>query len=142
MSLKRQLLDAINKSIPKFDETENCFIIEFEGGGDEFGSFLYFNHDVEDVEVEFDLDSHYEIIMEIMDKSEVYYTFHDYGSICKITYSGGELHIETQSYLSFDDSEFSKTWNDEGEYKDEDEARDSYYDDMEKKFDEAILNEE
>jgi hypothetical protein len=143
MGLKQQLLDAVKKGIPKFDENENYFIIEFEGGGDEFGSFLHFDTDAEeDDEDEFDLDDHYELIMEIMDKSGVHYTFQDYGSFCKIEYGGGELSIETESYLSFGDSEFSETWEASGEYEDEDEAYDAYYDDQEKRFDSAVLKEE
>ena len=142
MGLKQQLLDAIKKGIPKFDENENYFIIEFEGGGDEFGSFLHFDTDVEDDKNDFDMGAHYDLIMNIMDKSGVYYTFNDYGSLCKIKYSDGELTVETESNLSFDDSEFSKTWEDEGEYEDDDEARDVYYDNQEKKLDKAILNDE
>jgi hypothetical protein len=143
MGLKQQLLDAIKEGIPKFDESENYFIIEFEGGGDEFGSFLHFDTDAEeDDEDEFDLDDHYDLIMEIMDKSGVHYTFQDYGSFCTIRYSGGELTIETESNLSFSDSEFSKTWEASGEYDDEDEANDAYYDDQEKRFDRAVLKEE
>jgi hypothetical protein len=143
MGLKQQLLDVVKKGIPKFDESENYFIIEFDGGGDEFGSFLHFDTDAaEDDTDEFDLDDHYELIMEIMDKSGVHYTFQDYGSFCTIRYSGGELTIETESYLSFSDSEFYKTWEDDGEYDDVDEAYDAYYDDQEKRFDRAVLKEE
>jgi hypothetical protein len=143
MGLKQQLLDAIKKGIPKFDENENYFIIEFEGGGDEFGSFLHFDTNAEDDDEDnFDPDDYYELIMEIMDKSGIHYTFQDYGSFCRIEYGGGGLIIETESYLSFDDSEFSKTWEDEGEYEDEDDANDSYYNDPEKRFDRAFLNEE
>jgi hypothetical protein len=143
MGLKQQLLDAVKKGIPKFDENENYFNIEFDGGGDEFGSFLHFDTDAEeDDEDNFDLDDHYELIMEIMDKSGVHYTFQDYGSFCRIEYSGGGLTIETESYLSFSDSEFYKTWEDDGEYEDVDEAYDAYYDDQEKRFDRAVLKEE
>ena len=142
MSLKRQLLDAIKKDTPEFDETNDYFIIEFEGGGDSFISFSHCeieNSKGEVLESDFNPDEHYELIMEIMDKSGVEYTFLDYGSFCKMSYGGGEINIDTKSPLSFDDSDYSKAWQDD--WDDEDEARDAYYDDMEIKFDEATFND-
>jgi hypothetical protein len=145
MNLKEKLLDTVKKSTPNFDETKDSFLLEFEGGGDSFGSFVHFevtvDGDNENVESDFNPEDHYDLIMEIMDKSGVYYTFQDYGSFCKMSYSDGEIFVESESPLGFDDSEFSETWEDEGYYDDEDEARDGYYDDMEIKFDDATLKD-
>lgn len=128
MSLKRQLLDAVKASTPGFDETKHSFYIEFEGGGDSFGSFTDFDTNVEGVESNFDPGDHYELIMEIMDKSGVDYTFINYGSNCKMIYEGGVLSISTECGLEFEDSDYYNEWQDE--FDDEDEARDAYYDDM------------
>lgn len=65
----------------------------------------------------------------------------DYGSFCKMSYFDGVIFVESESPLGFGDSEFSKTWEDEGDFDDEDEARDRYYDDMEIKFDNATLKD-
>ena len=70
MNLKEQLLDAVKKSTPNFDETRDSFLLEFEGGGDEFGSFVHFdvtvNGDSENVESDFFPEDHYDLIMEII----------------------------------------------------------------------------
>ena len=132
MSLKRQLLDAIKEKTPKFDENENSFIIKFEGGGDSFGSFTHFEvtvDDVQDAESDFEPSEHYELIMNIMDNSGVKYTFLNYGSECNMIYRNGVLIIETISPLSFDNSDYSKVW--QNLFDDEDEAIDAYYDNME-----------
>lgn len=76
-----------------------------------------------------------------MDKSGVYYTFLNYGSSCEIVYSDGILSIETESPIEFDESEFSKTWQDTGEFDNAVDADDAYQGDMEIKLDKAILNE-
>lgn len=145
MNLKEQLLEAVKKSTPGFDETRDSFLFEFEGGGDEFGSFVHFDvtvdGDNENVESDFDPEDYYELIMKIMDKSGLHYTFQDYGSFCKMSYSDGVIFVESESPLGFDDSEFSKTWEDEGDFDDENEARDGYYNDMEIKFDNATLKD-
>lgn len=138
---KKTVIRCDKRKIPKFDENENYFIIKFEGGGDEFGSFQYFNTDIEDDDNEFNPEDYFELIMEIMDKSGVYYTFLNYGSSCEIVYSDGILSIETESPIEFDESEFSKTWQDTGEFDNAVDADDAYQGDMEIKLDKAILNE-
>lgn len=142
MSLKRQLLDAVKMSTSGFDETKDSFILEFEGGGDSFNSFTHFEvtvDDVQDAESDFEPSEHYELIMNIMDNSGVKYTFYNYGSECNMIYRDGVLIIETISPLSFDDSDYSKVW--QNLFDDEDEARDAYYDNMEYSRDSVVLNE-
>lgn len=142
MSLKKQLFDAVKRSTSGFDETKDSFLLKFEGGGDSFGSFTHFEvtvDDVPDAESDFEPSEHYELIMNIMDNSGVKYTFLNYGSECKINYHNGVLIIETKSPLSFDDSDYSKAW--QNLFDDEDEARDAYYDNMEYSRDSVELSE-
>ena len=39
MGLKQKLLDVVKAGYPDFDQEKDGFEIEFDGGGDSFGSF-------------------------------------------------------------------------------------------------------
>lgn len=103
MSLKQKLLDVVKAGYPEFDTKQDNFEIEFEGGGDSFGSFysLYlYRHDDYSFKFEgdVDLDEQQELLFEILDAADVGYNWNDAGTTGRITFnedSEGELNVTT-----------------------------------------------
>lgn len=108
MGLKQQLLDAVKKSIPTFDEENDYFVIEFEAGGDSFGSFTHFDTDAkcwEDSDDDFNLDEHLDLIISILDESGIEYVFAGGQMLGKIIYSNETLKIESEYLIDGEEDE-------------------------------------
>lgn len=103
MSLKQKLLDVVKSGYAEFDAEQDYFEIEFEGGGDSFGSFYSFNpyrHDDYrfNLEGEVNLDEHQELLFEILDAADVGYNWNNAGTTGLITFNvdgDGELNVTT-----------------------------------------------
>jgi hypothetical protein len=105
MGLKRKLLDAVKESCPNFDETKDWFVIQFEGGGDDFESFRSFDIGSGEwsptdrkVEGKFDTGLHNELLYDILQASGVSYNWNNAGTTGKIEYGTnkpGELEVTT-----------------------------------------------
>ena len=103
MSLKQRLLDVVKSGYAEFDAEQDYFEIEFEGGGDSFGSFYSFNpYRHEDYQFNFegdlDLDDHQELLFEILDAADVGYNWNDAGTTGRINFNedgDGELNVNT-----------------------------------------------
>ena len=103
MSLKQRLLDVVKSGYEQFDAEQDNFEIEFEGGGDSFGSFysltLYRNDDYSfNFEGDIDLDAHQELLFEILDAADVGYNWNNAGTTGRITFNedeDGELNVTT-----------------------------------------------
>jgi hypothetical protein len=117
MGLKKQLLDLVKKNYPTFDAETDGFTIEFEGGGDSFGSFYDFNvFGSEDWRKEFEgpinfpIDENFDLFYQIIEQSGVDYNWNDAGTTGKIYYqehdTDGMLNVEcTLSYESYGEIE-------------------------------------
>ena len=100
MGLKQQLLDIVKSGYPDFNSETDTFEIEFEGGGDSFGSFysisLYRTDDYQfNFEGEIGLDAHEDFFFSLLDESEVGYNWNDAGTTGRINYEDGDVNVTT-----------------------------------------------
>ena len=117
MGLKIQLLDLVKAGYADFDETTDGFTIEFEGGGDSFGSFYDFSiFGVSDYRKEFEgpinfpIDENFDLLYQIIEASGCDYNWNDAGTTGKIYYqehdTDGVLNVEcVLSYESWGEIE-------------------------------------
>jgi hypothetical protein len=113
MGLKRQVLDMIKKGVPTFDEENDYFVIDFEGGGDSFDSFHSFDTDASgwDADTSSDfIDT--ALLLDVIDASGVEYVFVGGSTSGKIYYSNGVLEVETdyQDDYDIDDDDPDEGW--------------------------------
>lgn len=119
MGLKRQLLDAVKKGYPEFNEETDTFVIDFQGGGDAFDSFSSFEIWREgkwgtEFEGDFPLDDHFDLLYSIIEASDADYNWNNAGTTGKIAYQEHDLDggLEVETLLSYE------SW---GSVEDEDE---------------------
>ena len=115
MGLKRQLLDLVKAGYADFDETTDGFTIEFEGGGDSFGSFYDFSIFCTDdwskkIEGDFSIEENFDLLYQIIEASGCDYNWNDAGTTGKIYYqehdTDGVLNVEcVLSYESWGEIE-------------------------------------
>jgi hypothetical protein len=105
MGLKKQLLDLVKENYPAFDAETDGFTIEFEGGGDSFGSFYDFNiFGVDDYRKDFEgtlnfpVEDNFDLLYGIIEQSGCDYNWNDAGTTGKIAYqehdTDGILNVE------------------------------------------------
>jgi hypothetical protein len=103
MGLKQQLLDSVSSHVPTFDPTKHSFTIEFDGGGDSFDSFSFFDTDAPDWNGDNDtsfLDDN--LLLDIIEQSGVNYMFVSGTTVGNIKYKDGTLTIYS-SYQADED---------------------------------------
>jgi hypothetical protein len=102
MGVKKRFVEMVKSGYPEFDPQNDSVEIEFEAGGDSFGSFhyigLYPNRD----KVEgFNLDNHWDLLFEILDSAEVGYNWNDAGTTGNIKYNEeGEQELAVYTIMS------------------------------------------
>ena len=87
----------VQSGYPEFDPQKDSVEIEFEGGGDSFGSFHYIGL-WPSREGNLDLDDYSDLLFEILDTSGVQYTWINSGTTGRITYNEdvtGGLSVST-----------------------------------------------
>lgn len=92
----------VKSGYPEFDSQNDSVDIEFEGGGDSFGSFSYLgiwpNRDKVDG---FNLDDHWDLLFEVLDLSEVDYSWNNAGTSGNIKYNEqGEQELAVYTIVS------------------------------------------
>jgi hypothetical protein len=117
MGLKQQLLDSVKNHIPQFDETKHSFSISFEGGGDSFDSFSYFETDVDDwngmgSDTSF-LDDN--LLLSIIEESGVEYVWAGGTTTGQIVYINGVLSVNTeyQNDDNYDEDDEDYGWEED-----------------------------
>ena len=103
MSKKAKLLEIVKEGYPDFNPETDNFEIEFEGGGDNFGSFygigIYRSGDYQfKFEGELDMDKHNDFLFEILDESGCGYNWNNAGTTGRIKYNEDDdqrLDVET-----------------------------------------------
>ena len=117
MGLKKQLLDLVKEHYPTFDAETDGFTIEFEGGGDSFGSFYGFSiFGITDLKKEFEKyayfsnEENFDLLYQIIEASGCDYNWNDAGTTGKIYYqehdTDGVLNVEcVLSYESWGEIE-------------------------------------
>lgn len=108
MGLKKKFLKIIKDGYPSFDGKLDSVIIEFEGGGDSFGSFYDFyisresdykhNH-----EGDLDVDENSELLYEILNQSGADFNWNNSGTTGRIRYNeNGDEELEIESIISYE----------------------------------------
>jgi hypothetical protein len=102
MGVKKRFIEMVKSGYPEFDSQNDSVDIEFEGGGDSFGSFSYLgiwpNRDKVDG---FNLDDHWDILFEVLDLSEVDYSWNNAGTSGNIKYNEqGEQELAVYTIVS------------------------------------------
>ena len=119
MGIKQNFIVMIKSGYPDFDPQNDTVEIEFEGGGDSFGSFSYvgiYPHR----EGILNLDDHWSFLFQILDESGVEYNWNNAGTSGKIEYNmNSEQEITVSTIVSEEywgeiyeeDEEESKIWD-------------------------------
>lgn len=100
MGIKKSFIEMIKSGYPDFDPQNDTVEIEFEGGGDSFGSFSYvgiYPHR----EGILNLDDHWSFLFQILDESGVEYNWNNAGTSGKIEYNmNSEQEITVSTIVS------------------------------------------
>ena len=97
MGVKKRFIEMVKSGYPEFDPQNDSVEIEFEGGGDSFGSFSYmYIHPNREGSV--NLDDHIDLLFQILDESGVEYNWNNAGTTGRIEYnmnSEQEISVST-----------------------------------------------
>jgi hypothetical protein len=119
MGIKKSFIEMIKSGYPDFDPQNDTVEIEFEGGGDSFGSFSYVGIYPQREGV-LNLDEHWSFLFQILDESGVEYNWNNAGTSGKIEYNmNSEQEITVSTIVSEEywgeiyeeDEEESKIWD-------------------------------
>jgi hypothetical protein len=100
MGITKRFVEMIKSGYPEFDPQNDTVEIEFEGGGDSFGSFSYISI-WPSREGTLNLDDHYQLLFEILDESGVEYNWNNAGTSGRIEYNtNGEKEISVSTIVS------------------------------------------
>ena len=121
MGIKKNFIEMIKSGYPDFDPQNDTVEIEFEGGGDSFGSFSYIGiYPHKHNEGSLDLNDHLNLLFQILDESGVEYNWNNAGTSGKIEYNmNSEQEITVSTIVSEEywgeiyeeDEEESKIWD-------------------------------
>ena len=99
MGVKKRFIEMVKSGYPEFDPQNDTVEIDFEGGGDSFGSFgsisLWPDRDKAEG---FNLDDHWDLLFEVLDSADVAYNSNNAGTTGNIKYneeSEQELSVYT-----------------------------------------------
>ena len=126
MGLKKKFLKIIKDGYPSFDGKLDSVIIEFEGGGDSFGSFYDFYISRESDykhkhEGNLDVDEKSELLYEILNQSGADFNWNNSGTIGRIRYNeNGDEELEIESIISYES--WGEILDDEDEEEKEEET--------------------
>lgn len=102
MGVKKRFIEMVKSGYPEFDPQNDSVEIEFEGGGDSFGSFSYLGvwPDKERVEG-FNIDDHWDLLFEVLDSADVPYNWNNAGTTGNIKYNeDGEQELSVYTIVS------------------------------------------
>ena len=102
MGVKKRFIEMVKSGYPEFDPQNDSVEIEFEGGGDSFGSFSYMGiWPKRDMLEGFNLDNHWNLLFEILDSAEVGYDWNNAGTTGNIKYNEqGEQELAVYTIMS------------------------------------------
>lgn len=126
MGLVKRFIEMVQSGYPEFDPQNDSVEIEFEGGGDSFGSFSYLGV-WPNREGNVNMEDHTDLLFEILDASGVEYNWNNAGTTGRITYNEdvtGGLSVSTVISEEYwgeieDEEEVDEDSNFEGGYDDE-----------------------
>lgn len=100
MGVKNNFIEMIKGGYPDFDSQNDSVEIEFEGGGDSFGSFSYISI-WPNREGELNLSDHWDTLFDIIDNSGVAYNWNNGGTTGRIEYNlDGRQELTVSTIIS------------------------------------------
>jgi hypothetical protein len=88
MSIRKRFIEMIKNGYPEFDQENDSVEIEFEGGGDSFGSFHYIDiYPSRDGDVDLNESENQKLLLEIIDAAGVSYNWNSAGTTGNIKYN-------------------------------------------------------
>ena len=88
MSIRKRFIEMIKNGYPEFDQKNDSVEIEFEGGGDSFGSFHYISLWPErEGELDLNQDDNMNLLLDVIDAADVTYNWNDAGTTGNIKYN-------------------------------------------------------
>ena len=118
MGIKSNFIEMVKGGYPDFDSQNDSVEIEFEGGGDSFGSFSYISI-WPNREGELNLSDHWDTLFDIIDNSGVAYNWNNGGTTGRIEYNmNGEQELTVSTIM------MEEYW---GEIEDDEEVSDENY---------------
>jgi hypothetical protein len=121
MGVKKRFIEMVKSGYPDFDPQNDSVEIEFEGGGDSFGSFHYMSiYPNRDKTEGFNLDNHWDLLFVVLDSAEVGYNWNDAGTTGNIKYNE-EGAQELAVYTIMSEEHWGEVHEDEDEVENETE---------------------
>jgi len=88
MSIRKRFIEMIKNGYPEFDQENDSVEIEFEGGGDSFGSFHYIDiYPSREGDVDLNESENQKLLLEIIDAAGVSYNWNSAGTTGNIKYN-------------------------------------------------------
>tara|TARA_R110001592_G_scaffold104103_2_gene293003 strand:- start:15276 stop:15659 length:384 start_codon:yes stop_codon:yes gene_type:complete len=88
MSIRKRFIEMIKNGYPEFDQEKDTVEIEFEGGGDAFGSFHYIDiWPNREGDVDLNESENQKLLLDIIDAADVAYNWNDAGTTGNIKYN-------------------------------------------------------
>ena len=88
MSIRKRFIEMIKNGYPEFDQEKDSVEIEFEGGGDSFGSFSYLSiWPSREGELDLNVSDNMNLLLEVIDAADVTYNWNDAGTTGNIKYN-------------------------------------------------------
>jgi len=105
MSIRKRFTEMIKNGYPEFDQENDSVEIEFEGGGDSFGSFHYIDiWPKREGELDLNESDNMELLLEVIDAADVAYNWNDGGTTGNIKYNEeGEKELAIYTMVSNED---------------------------------------
>ncbi len=105
MSIRKRFIEMIKNGYPEFDQEKDSVEIEFEGGGDAFGSFHYIDiYPSREGELDLDESDNMNLLLEVIDAADVAYNWNDGGTTGNIKYNEeGEKELAIYTMVSNED---------------------------------------
>lgn len=102
MSIKKRFVEMIKNGYPEFDQESDSVEIEFEGGGDDFGSFHYIDiYPNREGDVDLNEGENRNLLLDIIDAGNVEYTWINNGTTGNIKYNEeGEQELSVYTLVS------------------------------------------
>lgn len=102
MSIKKRFIEMIKNGYPEFDQENDSVEIEFEGGGDDFGSFSYIGvWPNREGDVDLNEDENRNLLLDIIEAGDVPYTWVNAGTTGNIKYNEeGEQELAVYTLVS------------------------------------------
>jgi len=115
MGVKKRFIEMVKSGYPEFDPQNDTVEIEFEGGGDSFGSFGYIGVWPSRDKVEgFNLDDHWDLLFEVLDSADVSYNWNNAGTTGNIKYNE-EGEQESSVYTIMSEEYWGEVYEDDDE---------------------------